>query len=616
MCGIAGIVSSQFAPEELRARIVAMRSRLLHRGPDGEGVFLHPETGTAIAHTRLAILDLSEAGHQPMTSLDGRYTIAFNGEIYNFHELRSGLEQLGEKFCSRSDTEVLLRLYQRDGAACVAKLDGMFAFVVWDRVAGTCFLARDPLGIKPLYIWRRGVTLAFASEIRALLAAEIGPKAICPDALYEYLLFGSVQEPLTLVNDIEVLPAGHTMLWRNGAGVPQCYWQLKFFSNPYTPEEATAVTREALDDSIRRHFVSDVPVGIFLSGGIDSTAIVALAKNNGFDKLNTLCISFDDPAYDEGKLAAETAKHFGTEHHDLRLTAQEGRNILIDFFNQIDQPSNDGFNAFCVSKLAREQGLKVVLSGLGGDELFGSYKSFRIIPKMTTWYRRLRATGSFGRMAGRLAERFAKEQRFRRVGAFLQSKGRTSEAFWAVRGFFTPREARQLVKLYTGSSQVQLDHIGREIPAQPTVADEISYVEMTLYMRNQLLRDSDVMSMACGLELRVPLADRKLIDALAPIPAQMRLGPGKQLLLDAVPEIPTWIAQRPKRGFSFPFDKWICEQWQDIFEETDRLPGPVLSTWYRHWCLFTLNHFLRTNKINANISPPDYKDIKVSESVN
>jgi asparagine synthase (glutamine-hydrolysing) len=601
MCGIGGILSSRLASEELRSRVVAMQDRLRHRGPDGNGIFVHAEAGTALVHSRLAILDLSDAGLQPMSSPDGRYTIVFNGEIYNFQQLKLRLEQVGERFQSSSDTEVLLRLYQRDGGGCVYKLDGMFAFAIWDRQERTCFFARDPLGIKPLYLWKRGQSLAFASEVRALLSAELGPREISAEALYEYFLFGSVQEPLTLVRGIEMLPAGHTLLWRDGHGEPCPYWQLMFSAQRNGSKSAVSIAREALDDSIRRHFVSDVPVGIFLSGGIDSTAIVALAKANGFERLNTLCISFDDAAYDEGKFAAETAAHFGTHHHDLRLTAKEGRDTLSDYLNHIDQPSNDGFNSFWVSKLAREQGLKVVLSGLGGDELFGSYKSFRIVPRITNWFRRSEAIGGIRHVFGLMAERFAAEQRYRRVGAFLQSPGRPADAYWAVRGFFTPREAKALVEEYAGGTHGDLNYIGCELPRQPTLGDEVSYVEITQYMRNQLLRDSDVMSMAWGLELRVPLADRKLVDALAPITARIRLASGKKLLLDAVPEIPESVAHRPKRGFSFPFDKWICEQWQDIFEETWGMIGSSRSTWYRHWCLFTLNHFLRQNKIDAGV---------------
>jgi asparagine synthase (glutamine-hydrolysing) len=603
MCGIAGIVNSRFAPEELHERLLAMRDRLRHRGPDDEGSFLHAEAGTALAHTRLAILDLSGGGHQPMTSIDGRYIIVFNGEIYNFRELRSGLECKGEAFRTQSDTEVLLRLYQREGAECLQRLEGMFALAIWDRDEETCFLARDPLGIKPLYLWRHGESLAFASEVRALLQAELGAKRLCASALYDYFLYGSVQEPLTLVEQIEALPAGNALLWKRGVGRRQRYWQLQFGADPMSPNEAVSVTRTALEDSIKRHFVSDVPVGIFLSGGLDSTAIVALAKASGFNELKTLCISFDDPAYNEGAVAAQTAAHFGTEHHDWRLTADEGEQLVNDFLDHIDQPSNDGFNTYCVAKFAREQGLKVVLSGLGGDELFGSYTSFRVIPKLTAWHSRLGRVKMLRECVGRLGQRVAQRPKFRRLGTYLRSRGKVAEAYWAVRGFFTPDEAKQLVSLYTGLEQdcLMLEDSAMEIPTQPTIADEISALEMTRYMGNQLLRDSDVMSMASGLELRVPLVDRKLVDSVGRIPATMRFAAGKQLLLDAVPEIPTHIARRPKRGFAFPFDQWMCDGWLDMFEEIDRVTPTNLVTWYRHWCLFTLNHFLRVNSVGLPI---------------
>jgi asparagine synthase (glutamine-hydrolysing) len=600
MCGIAGIVGAEYAPDDLCARLVAMRERLRHRGPDDEGMFLHPEAGTALAHTRLAILDLSEGGHQPMTSSDGRYVIVFNGEVYNFHTLRADLEKQGHAFRTQSDTEVLLRLYERDGAECVKQLEGMFAFAIWDRHEETCFLARDPLGIKPLYLWRRGETLAFASEIRSLLAAELGPKQICASALYEYLLYGSIQDPLTLVDHIETLPAGHTLLWRGSAGRPQLYWQLEFGDVPMNSRQAAELTRTALEESIRRHFVSDVPVGIFLSGGLDSTAIVAVARACGFDELKTLCISFDDPLYNEGPIAAQTAQRFGTEHFDWRMTIAEGRRLVSEFLNHIDRPSNDGFNTYCVAKFANEQGLKVVLSGLGGDELFGSYSSFQLIPKLMSWHRRLGRIKSLRGLAGRAGEQIAKHQRYRRLSTYLRTPGHLADAYWAVRGFFSPAEAVQLVGMFLGNN---VDRQSLDVPevvglTQPTLADQISYLEMTRYMRNQLLADSDVMSMASGLELRTPLVDRKLIDTVGRVSARHRLAAGKRLLLDAVPEIPPNVAQQPKRGFRFPFDQWVKDEWRDLFGEIDQMLPGQLMTWYRHWSLFMLIHFLRNNGLD------------------
>jgi asparagine synthase (glutamine-hydrolysing) len=277
-----------------------------------------------------------------------------------------------------------------------------------------------------------------------------------------------------------------------------------------------------------------------------------------------------------------------------------------EFLNNIDRPSNDGFNTFCVARFAHDQGLKVVLSGVGGDELFGSYPSFQMIPKLMSWHRRLGMVKPLRGLTGRLAERFAKRQRFCRFGTFLRTRGRVHEAYWAMRGFFAPDEARQLVAQYTGDNTFAhpLESTSQVAAGQPTLADEISYLEMTRYMRNQLLRDSDAMSMAWGLELRVPLVDRKLIDAVGRIPAQQRLAGGKRVLLDAVPEIPSIVAQRPKRGFRFPFDQWVREEWRDLFEEIERITPLKLTTWYRQWCLFTLNHFLHVNGFGKPVLGP------------
>jgi asparagine synthase (glutamine-hydrolysing) len=591
-------------PSDLRRRAKAMQSRLRHRGPDDAGIYIDPDGQAAFAHTRLAVLDLSSAGHQPMSSPDGRYTITFNGEIYNFMELRQELQSHGESFRSRTDTEVILKLYEREGPECAQRLKGMFAFAIWDRVEKRCFLARDPLGIKPLYLWRHRETLAFASEVRALVLADLGSKTLCDLALQEYLLYGSVQEPRTLIDEIEALPAGYTLDWMEGSGRRVRYWQLKFAADPVSEQDSVELTRTALDDSIRRHFVSDVPVGIFLSGGIDSTAIVALAKANGFDQLQTLCISFDDHEYDEGAAAARTSAHFNTEHHDWRMTAEDGRQLLQGFLDHADQPSNDGFNTYCVSKLARDRGLKVVLSGLGGDELFGGYSSFRVIPKMTAWHRRLRLVSPIKTLGGRLGEKFAASQRIRRASVYLRSSGSVADAYWAVRGFFTPEETSQLVPLYTGNTHYQreLGCLQGEMLSQPTMADEISYLETTRYMRNQLLRDSDVMSMAWGLELRVPFVDHAMINDVRRLPANSRIASNKRLLLDAVPEIPDWVARSPKRGFAFPFSQWIREEWREVFDAIDRMSPVPLITWYRRWSLYALNHFMHQSGLGLPIA--------------
>jgi asparagine synthase (glutamine-hydrolysing) len=479
----------------------------------------------------------------------------------------------------------------------------MFAFAIWDNYERTCFLARDPLGIKPLYLWRHHGEFAFASEVRSLLQAELTSKELCPHALEQYLLYGSVQEPQTLIRGISALSAGHWLRWKDSSCETKPFWKLNFAPDPEAKTHPVQRTRAALADSVRRHLVSDVPVGLFLSGGMDSTAIAALATSSGVRNLETFCISFDEQEFNEGDDAARTAAHFGTVHHDCRMTSERGKELLADFLAHIDQPSNDGFNTFCVAKVAHDHGLKVVMSGLGGDELFGGYQSFVRIPRMMTWHRRLAAVGPFRTLAGRLGERYAGSYKLRRVGAFLASRGQIDDAYWTMRAFFTPVEAKKLVRYYMDNEPTNgFDSaIDRKCYGQATIQDQIGYLEMTRYMRNQLLRDSDVMSMAWGLELRVPLVDQKVIEAVGSVPAEARCARGKDLLRHAVPEIPPWVANGPKRGFRFPFEQWVRQQWSSAFRDIEQSSPVPLQSWYRVWCLFTLNHFLQTNQIDARL---------------
>lgn len=599
MCGIAGIVGSGLPPDVLANRLAGMRARLQHRGPDDCGIYA-PESsaiGGGLVHTRLSILDLSAAGHQPMSTRDGRFTITFNGEIYNFQELRDELVRAGADFRSHSDTEVLLELYRREGEACLDRLDGMFAFAIWDRDQQTLFLARDPFGIKPLYLWETGGQLAFASEVRALLAAELGPRRVSPQGLEGYLLFGSVQENWTLVDQIRCLPAGHCMTWSRTGQSSRSYWQPVFPKEaglePFDPRRL----RAELLASVRRHLVADVPVGLFLSGGIDSTALLALARDAGQSQIRTFCIAVDDPAMDEGGVAQRTATHFGAQHQEFRLDANIGRDWLNDYLDALDQPTNDGFNTYCVSRVAREAGAKVVLSGLGGDELFGGYPSFRRIPRFLAGYRWL---GNWGR---RMLVRWGGKRRslpIRRALAFLSTRGTPDMAHWAMRGFFLPTEAAQLMQHYLGRPvDVDLDVWDSGTGRSESTGDAVSRIELTRYMRNQLLRDSDVLSMAWGLELRVPWVDRRLFQSVSRIPGKQRLKRGKQALVQAVGNLPDWVTKPAKRGFRFPFDRWIAGEWGAIFARLERKLPVHLETAYRRFSLMTLEHFLSTNNIEC-----------------
>lgn len=602
MCGIAGIITVNQYQDHLQTIIQGMQVALRHRGPDDAGIYIAKEKQAALAHTRLAILDLSSAGHQPMSTADGRYWIVFNGEIYNFEKIRHDLISQGEHFHSHTDTEVILKLYQRVGSDCVRYLRGMFAFAIWDDVEKTCFLARDPLGIKPLYYWQSGATLVFASELRAILASRLPTINLSMEGLYGYLISGSVPEPNTLIEGVYCLSAGHYLHWQAGQINQKQYWQFDFTPEAISLSEATEKVRTALIDSIQHHFVSDVPVGIFLSGGIDSTSVVALARQTQKGKLRTYSIAFEENEWNEGETAQKIADVFDTEHTEYKITASLGQNLLPQFLQSIDQPSIDGFNTFCVSQVAHQDGTKVVLSGLGGDELFGGYKSFQQVPKMVRWGRLFQKVQPITASLGKGLAYWGKSPQQKRLGDFLEQKPTTASAYGSYRGIFSYKEVSRIMQYYLkGSlSHSSIDHLSWEscvLPKMskytnlPSLEDEVSLLELSCYMRNQLLRDSDVMSMAWGLELRVPLVDRVLVESIASIPSNIRLEYKKQLLIKAIPELPNWLINLPKRGFSFPFQKWIENDWNDYFKDHQLDKEVDLKLWYRRWSLAILDYW-------------------------
>ncbi|MBS3029904.1 MAG: asparagine synthase (glutamine-hydrolyzing) [Dolichospermum sp. DET50] len=588
MCGIAGIINLNPNNGNLEAKIKKMQTALQHRGPDDAGIYISTDKQTALAHTRLSILDLSPAGHQPMSTSDGRYLITFNGEIYNFQELRENLISQGEKFYSQTDTEVILKLYQRMGSDCVQHLRGMFAFAIWDDLEKTCFLARDHLAIKPLYYWQSGSNLVFASELRAVLASGLPAINMSVEGLYGYLTTGSVPEPYTLIADIHGLAAGNWLFWENGNTTKKQYWQINFTPEKISPPEAQEIVRTALLDSIKHHFISDVPVGIFLSGGIDSTTILALATQTQKSQLSTYSIAFAESEYNEGELAAKIANHFGAKHTEYQVTSSFAKGILPDFLKAIDQPSIDGFNTFCVSKVAHDNGMKVVLSGLGGDEIFGGYQSFQKVPQMVAWSQKLQILPFLSTGLAIGLERWGNSPKMQRLGNFLQQPPSFNAAYRTFRGIFSHEEACIIIQQLLGESfiyQQQLDG------NQNTPEDEVSFLELSRYMRNQLLRDSDVMSMNWGLELRVPFVDKVLLETVAPIPSSIRLAQGKKLLTQAIIEVPDWVINRPKKGFSFPFESWMNSEFGDYFQNLNIPPNIPINSWYRRWSLAILKHW-------------------------
>ena len=369
--------------------------------------------------------------------------------------------------------------------------------------------------------------------------------------------------------------------------------EIDFLTSSRPPGDPAALVRRALEESLERHLVSDVPVGLFLSGGIDSTALLALlraVRGKGAD-LRTFSIAFDDPDYDEGEIARRTAGHFGAQHSEWKMTASEGAAEVGPYLAAMDQPTIDGFNTWCVSKLAREHGVSVVLSGLGGDELFGGYSTFRRVPRLRRLHRTL---GPLRCVAARMLGESATAGKWRRLAEFLGGSGGLPAAYRARRGIFTEQEARQLCgELNDRDPGIETEPESVRTYLPRGEADAVSYLEITRYMRNQLLRDSDIFSMAHGLELRVPFVDGRLFEVLRSIPADVRLRPEKRLLLDAVPEIPEWVRNRPKQGFRFPFAEWASSSFGTALREGEREVSVALREWYRKWAIVVADHAVK-----------------------
>ena len=591
MCGIAGILAREADGSEA-ARVGAMQEALRHRGPDDRGTWQSPSGHATFGNTRLAILDLSRAGHQPMSTADGRLTITFNGAIYNFKELRQVLEQRGIELHSDTDTEVILGAYEAFGEKCVDHLRGMFAFAIWNERDRTGFFARDRFGIKPFYYHAEPGRLLFASEVRALLATGEVPSDLDGDAMFAYFRAGSVQEPRTVLKSVRCLEPGHVATWRDGRLQTREYWSVSF-PTAEAPARPVEATHEALVDSVRHHFVSDVPVGILLSGGIDSTSLVALARQAGVGDLRTFTLSIPGFEADESDRARRTAEHFGTQHEEYCVGAAAGRDLFTGFLQAMDQPSIDGLNTFAVAGLTSRHGMKVMLSGLGADELFGGYPSFANVPRLARWNRRLAAAPPVRTAVAKVLGASG-DPRHRRVADFLTQRPTMAAAYATYRGIFTRAESRILAERYSGAPCFTDDEQPPDDLRDATDRDAVSRLELSRYVRNQLLRDSDVMSMAFGVELRTPFLDRDLFDVVARIPASRRLEAGKRLLLDAVPNLPDGVAWRPKRCFQFPFDDWLDQEWQQLFASIERTCPVPAGRWYRKWCVFVLEHWLGT----------------------
>ncbi len=621
MCGIFGIVSRGSVSPDLLEK--AARS-LAHRGPDDSGT-IHLKAADreiGFAHTRLSIIDLSPLGHQPMQDPVTGNWIVYNGEIYNFRELRKELEAAGAEFKSHSDTEVILAAYRVWGESCLTRLGGMFAFALWDAPRKRVLLARDPMGIKPLYYHQSDQSFIFASEVRTLLRTGLVPRRADPTGILSYLAFGSVYEPWTMVEGVMAVPPGHVLTVENGAVRSREYW------NPLQPSGNTAADNlpAILRDAVLSHLVSDVPVGVFLSGGIDSSALVAVLSRNGV-RANTFSLVFQEAEFNEGQYSREIARRFGSEHHEIPVSQQDMLAVLPAALCAMDQPTIDGINTYLVSAKTRAAGVKVALTGLGADEMFAGYSNFRRVPKMEAFSRRF---GRLPRLVRRplsasLALFGGKGDRSRKLAELAAGHDSTLRPnfvhpYFLVRTLFGAAEREALVNTGLEDSKSALESVLRESIAQSSNLDpvnRVSYLESHWYMRNTLLRDSDFMSMAHGLELRVPFLDRTLVEACFRIPGAEKLqghSPKGLLLASLGVELPREIVNRPKRGFTLPFERWLRGEMRPVVEDAllrsnwDQTPisasavGDVWerfvageTSWSRPWSLFVLKRWCEQN---------------------
>jgi asparagine synthase (glutamine-hydrolysing) len=643
MCGIAGglfwggRVSGPQAETAVRAMVDALR----HRGPDGRGLFISPTGPLSTAapfvvfgHTRLAILDVSDAGAQPMGGRDGESCITYNGEAYNFADLKSRLEALGARFTSKTDTEVILRGYDAWGVDVLAKLHGMFAFALWDPRAQRLLLARDRLGIKPLYVFGADGCVLFASEVRALLASGLVPRRLDATALWQYLGYQSVPAPRTLIAGVRSLGAG---CWNfvDGSGQTTSgqYWHMLERPADGTaadPRDRRRELRRLLQDAVSSHLVSDVPVGAFLSGGIDSSAVVGLMREAGITP-RTFSVGFKERAFDESTYAGRVAERFRTDHTHIRLTENDLLDHLPAALRSMDLPTGDGVNTHVISGAVRAQGIAVALSGLGGDEVFGGYPSFARLTRLADvswiWGRSPDALRSAAAAAVRLLGRSSVPAS--KAAAVLETDGSLSAMFPLTRQVLSVGQRTALL------DEALLGHvIDRTDPYEAVLAEafagapastlfgRISFAEARTYMHDVLLRDTDQMSMAHGLEVRVPLLDHRVVDYVMSVPdadKQSRDVP-KALLVESLDGLlPADIVQRPKQGFTLPFDPWmrgalrpLCEErlgdrglaGRGLFRATaiqelwqSFLAGGRDVSWSRLWILVVLDAWLDSNDV-------------------
>ena len=640
MCGIAGIKGRLSDPN--RAALRRMTDAMAHRGPDGQGAWESaPDLrgrGVLLGHRRLAILDLSPSAAQPMVDPSTGHAIVFNGEIYNFQDLREGLAAAGEEFGSTGDTAVLLRLLSRQGAAALPRLRGMFAFASWDPARRALLLARDPLGIKPLYLARNPDpdgewSLAFASEVRALLASGLlGAPRLSAEAAAAVVWNGFVPGPLTAVRGIELLGPGELCVADGAQTGARTRWTVPGPDGSAAPMDEPRLS-SVLEECLRLHRISDVPLAVFLSSGVDSSAVANLAQRAAQGPVHTFTLSFEDASLDEGPAARQIAAAIGAQHQEVLLTEQEVVDHLPAALDAIDQPTFDGLNSYFMSLAVRRAGFKVALVGTGGDELFGGYPTFRELPLLHRWSRRTRwlpkgLLAAAARRAAALLQRgaFPAQTRWAKLPSMLARGGDLLSLYQLAYALFLPELQEELLldrpaALVDGlPAELQARLLGDTAHRSDLAA--VGAFEQRLFLGERLLRDNDAASMAASIEQRLPLVDSVLFDAVDRLPDAARFAPpGRKALLRRIGlrGLDPRLFERPKRGFVLPFDRWIrrgmsgamndCLRDPEAVRAAGLSPAAVLRVWEaflagargvywsRVWALFVLVRWCQRNGV-------------------
>lgn len=627
MCGIAGIATPDLkgaGPEGSEAITRRMTAALAHRGPDAEGIWSGSQV--VLGHRRLSIIDPEPASNQPFRSADGRYVLVYNGAVYNFRELRESLAHY--PFRTKGDTEVLLAAWMEWGEACLDRLEGMFAFAVWDVKEETLVIARDRFGIKPVYYHADGGRLLFASELRSILASGIVPRKLDEAALCDHLRHGSVHAPATIVKDVRMLLPGHVLRWSSEGMSIHRWWNVAASADPAAGsmdlKEIHGAVRDRFLRAVEKRMVADVPFGAFLSGGIDSSAVVGAMAQATRGRVHTFTITFDEAEFSEARFAQLIAKKFGTKHNEIRLRPEDMLRMMPEALADMDHPSADGPNTWVVSKMTKEAGITMALSGLGGDEVFAGYEVF----KRSVALLRKRGITAVPRPLRMLIGMAVKSRKEGAAGwkaaELLKLRDwKVADTYPLARLAFSNAELRKkLLAVHLHPDAVAGDvrqWLESSEGARLEPLSQVSVAELVTYLPDVLLRDTDQMAMAHALEVRSPFLDHDLTGFVLGVPDAVKFPhTPKKLLTDALGDLlPREVTHRPKMGFTLPWAHWMRDQLSSFcavrMEALARRPqfnsqgvnslwerflkGDPAVTWSRVWMLVVLEEWMQANGI-------------------